>query len=394
MADGGGTPEAPDEGHHGAVDARVPREGTRARSSVIPAPPARSRADGPPPSTRRRTHAPPDHPVHRPVGRPAVRGGVPARRRWGYDGLEIACWGDHFDVGRAAEDDGYVAGAARDPRAARPEGLGDLQPPRRARRSATTRSTSGTATSCPTGLGRRRPRGRAPAGRRGDEEHRAGRARKLGVDTVIGFTGSSIWKYVAMFPPVPDGDDRRRLRRTSPTAGTRSSTSSTRWACGSPTRCTRARSPTTTGRPRAHPRGDRPPRRRSASTGTRATWSGRTSTRSASSWTSPTGSTTSTARTPEAAIGNGRNGRLGSHLPWGDPRRGWDFVSTGHGDVPWEDCFRALNAIGYDGPDLGRVGGRRHGPARRRPRGPRPRPSGSATSNRRPPRSTPPSARD
>jgi sugar phosphate isomerase/epimerase len=25
-------------------------------------------------------------------------------------------------------------------------------------------------------------------------------------------------------------------------------------------------------------------------------------------------------------------------------------VSTGHGDVPWEDCFRALRAIGYDGP--------------------------------------------
>lgn len=38
------------------------------------------------------------------------------------------------------------------------------------------------------------------------------------------------------------------------------------------------------------------------------------------------------------------------HLPWADLRRGWDFGSTGHGDVPWEDCFRALNAIGYDGP--------------------------------------------
>ena len=47
---------------------------------------------------------------------------------------------------------------------------------------------------------------------------------------------------------------------------------------------------------------------------------------------------------------NGRNTRLGSHLPWGDPRRGWDFVSTGHGDVPWEACIRVLNSIGYDGP--------------------------------------------
>ena len=41
---------------------------------------------------------------------------------------------------------------------------------------------------------------------------------------------------------------------------------------------------------------------------------------------------------------------MGSHLPWADPRRGWDFVSTGHGDVPWEACFRMLNTIGYTGP--------------------------------------------
>ncbi|MFE6853727.1 sugar phosphate isomerase/epimerase family protein, partial [Streptomyces sp. NPDC057674] len=47
---------------------------------------------------------------------------------------------------------------------------------------------------------------------------------------------------------------------------------------------------------------------------------------------------------------DGRNGRLGSHLPWGDPRRGWDFVSAGHGDVPWEDVFRMLRSIGYAGP--------------------------------------------
>ena len=27
---------------------------------------------------------------------------------WGYDGLELACWGDHLDPWRAAEDDAYV----------------------------------------------------------------------------------------------------------------------------------------------------------------------------------------------------------------------------------------------------------------------------------------------
>ena len=31
-------------------------------------------------------------------------------REWGYDGLELACWGDHFDVQRALHEDGYLAG--------------------------------------------------------------------------------------------------------------------------------------------------------------------------------------------------------------------------------------------------------------------------------------------
>jgi len=29
-------------------------------------------------------------------------------KAWGYDGLELACWGDHFDVRRAVEERGYV----------------------------------------------------------------------------------------------------------------------------------------------------------------------------------------------------------------------------------------------------------------------------------------------
>ena len=28
---------------------------------------------------------------------------------WGFDGLELACWGDHFEVDKALADDGYVA---------------------------------------------------------------------------------------------------------------------------------------------------------------------------------------------------------------------------------------------------------------------------------------------
>ena len=28
---------------------------------------------------------------------------------WGYDGLELATWGDHLDVSRAAESDAYLS---------------------------------------------------------------------------------------------------------------------------------------------------------------------------------------------------------------------------------------------------------------------------------------------
>ncbi|MBZ0282260.1 MAG: sugar phosphate isomerase/epimerase [Anaerolineae bacterium] len=47
---------------------------------------------------------------------------------------------------------------------------------------------------------------------------------------------------------------------------------------------------------------------------------------------------------------NGHSSILGSHLGFGDYRRGWDFVSPGHGDMDLEGIVRALNRIGYDGP--------------------------------------------
>jgi sugar phosphate isomerase/epimerase len=47
---------------------------------------------------------------------------------------------------------------------------------------------------------------------------------------------------------------------------------------------------------------------------------------------------------------NGRSGLLNSYLAHGDPRRGWDFRSPGHGGIDWEVLIRALNDIGYQGP--------------------------------------------
>jgi sugar phosphate isomerase/epimerase len=46
----------------------------------------------------------------------------------------------------------------------------------------------------------------------------------------------------------------------------------------------------------------------------------------------------------------GRNSILSSHLDFGDARRGWDFVSPGRGDVKWDQIIRALNRVGYTGP--------------------------------------------
>jgi sugar phosphate isomerase/epimerase len=47
---------------------------------------------------------------------------------------------------------------------------------------------------------------------------------------------------------------------------------------------------------------------------------------------------------------DGRSGILGSHMQFGDLRRGWNFVSPGHGDVNFEFIVREANAAGYKGP--------------------------------------------
>jgi len=43
-------------------------------------------------------------------------------------------------------------------------------------------------------------------------------------------------------------------------------------------------------------------------------------------------------------------GVFGGHLNFGDPRRFWDFRSIGRGSVDFEAIIRALNDIGYNGP--------------------------------------------
>jgi sugar phosphate isomerase/epimerase len=47
---------------------------------------------------------------------------------------------------------------------------------------------------------------------------------------------------------------------------------------------------------------------------------------------------------------NGTEGILGSHLDFGDARRGWNFRSLGRGGINFEEILRGLNAAGYQGP--------------------------------------------
>ena len=46
----------------------------------------------------------------------------------------------------------------------------------------------------------------------------------------------------------------------------------------------------------------------------------------------------------------GDSGVFGGHLAFGDPRRNWDFRTLGRGDVNFEAIVRALNHIDYTGP--------------------------------------------
>jgi len=47
---------------------------------------------------------------------------------------------------------------------------------------------------------------------------------------------------------------------------------------------------------------------------------------------------------------DGLNGILGSHIEFGSTKRGWNFRSPGRGQVDFNEIIRELNEIGYEGP--------------------------------------------
>ena len=265
---------------------------------------------------------------------------------WGYDGLELACWGDHFEVDRALAEDDYVAGRL------------ELLEKFGLRCWTISNHLVGQAV-CDHPIDERHqgilpPRiwgDGDPEGvrRRAAQEMKdtARAAARLGVKTVVGFTGSSIWHTLAGFPPVPpamieagyqDFADRwNPILDVFDEVGVRFAHE-------------------------VHPSEiayDYWTTKRAIETVNRRPAFGLNFDPSHFMWQSldPVGFLRDFADRiyhvdcKESTYNlDGRNGVLGSHLPWGDSRRGWDFVSVGHGKVPWGAVFRQLNEIGYTGP--------------------------------------------
>jgi len=265
---------------------------------------------------------------------------------WGYDGLEIACWGDHLDPNRW-DDDAYVQGR-----------LDILE--RNGLKVFTISNHLKGQVVCDDPIDERH-RGIVsdelwgdgdPEGvrQRAAEElkNTARLAARLGVKTVTGFTGSSIWKYVAMFPPATEemveagyrdfADRWNPILDVFDEEGVRfahevhpSEIAYDYW--------TTQRALEAIGHREAFGLNWDP---------SHMVWQDLDPV--AFLWDFRDRIYHVHCKDTKKRLTNGRNGRLSSHLPWADPRRGWDFISTGHGDVPWEDAFRMLNAIGYTGP--------------------------------------------
>jgi sugar phosphate isomerase/epimerase len=266
---------------------------------------------------------------------------------WGYDGLEIACWGDHFDVSAALADPSYVE---RKHAMLAKYGL---------KVWTISNHLVGQAV-CDHPIDERH-KAILPARIWGDGDAEGVRQRAaaemadtaraaalFGVRTVVGFTGSSIWHTLAMFPPVPpsmlDAGYTDFAARWNPildvydSVGVRFAHEVHPSEIAYDYYTTRRTLDAIGNRPAFGLNWDP----------SHMVWQG----------IDPVNFILDFAdriyhvdcKDTRVRPRDGRRGIVSSHLPWADPRRAWDFVSTGHGDVPWEECFRALNTIGYEGP--------------------------------------------
>ncbi len=264
---------------------------------------------------------------------------------FGYQGLELACWGDHFEVDKALADDGYCA-AKRDLL-----DRYDLQC------HAISNHLAGQAVLDiiderhksilpPHVWGDGKPKG---VNDRAAEEMKntARAAQKLGVGVVNGFTGSSIWHLLYSFPPVPaqmlDAGFELLAERWNPILDVFGE-------CG--VKFALEVHPTEIAfdihtAERALKALDYREEFGFNFDPSHLIWQGIDPVEFIRAFPDRIYH----CHIKDAIVNlNGRTGILASHLNFGDPRRGWDFRSPGRGEVNFEEIIRALNQVGYDGP--------------------------------------------
>ncbi|HUK98057.1 MAG TPA: sugar phosphate isomerase/epimerase family protein [Gaiellaceae bacterium] len=263
---------------------------------------------------------------------------------WGYDGLELACWGDHFDVAAALSDSGY---AARQREQLDRHGL---------RCWAIGAHLVGQAICDPIDTRHERilpPEvwgdGDAEGVRRRAAERLADTARAaagFGVTQVNGFTGSPVWHLLYSFPPNDFADIDRGYEEVAERLGPVLDVfeaEGVRFGLEvHPTEIaydfvTTRRTLDVVGResfginldPSHFVHQFLDPAEFARAFGDRIYHVH--------------------VKDSKRRL-DGRRSILASHLQFGDRDRGWDFVSPGHGDVDFEELFRALNEIRYAGP--------------------------------------------
>jgi len=125
---------------------------------------------------------------------------APLAKDMGYDGLELACWGDHFQVSKALSDDGYLKRHR------------EILEENEIRCLAIGNHLVGQAVCDPID---ERHRATLPEHVWGDGDPEGVRRRaaeemkdtaRFGVDVVTGFTGSSVWHKLYFFPPTSQAE--------------------------------------------------------------------------------------------------------------------------------------------------------------------------------------------
>lgn len=270
---------------------------------------------------------------------------APLAKKMGYDGLELACWGDHFEVGKALEDDGYVR---RKHELLESNGLQCY---------AISNHLVGQAV-CDNIDSRHKAILSAEIWGDGDPEgvrqraaeeikNTARAAAAFGVKQVNGFTGSSIWHMLYSFPPNDFGQIEAGYTdfadRWNPILDVFDEVGVKFGLEVHPTEIAY----------------DVPTTEKTMAAVNRRPAFGINFDPShlIHQFIDPVYFLETFAdriyhvHVKDSQVNlNGRSSILGSHLNFGDSRRGWDFVSPGRGDVKWTPIMRALNKIGYNGP--------------------------------------------